>query len=206
MAAQNSQIRRNQPLQRRELPKVKNIILADKARKYVVPSAPGKRFPGDEKITDLLYLCYAKTPTVFRLTTRMSRFPSAMLHRKRAWFKDQYFVELAAIKKKHPLGASEDYIASRGEYLSGLLLADFLGLIFTTRRSSSASTRTEPMTTRPRRNGRRSSRRRKTLSCPASMDVSATAASRHFPEVAATSRAQSLRARCRRTSTKTGPT
>ena len=40
--------------------KVKNIILADKARKYVVPSAPGKRFPGDEKITDLLYLCYAK--------------------------------------------------------------------------------------------------------------------------------------------------
>lgn len=39
--------------------KVKNIITANKSRKYIVPSAPGKRTSKDSKITDLLYLCHA---------------------------------------------------------------------------------------------------------------------------------------------------
>ena len=38
--------------------KVGNIILADEARRYVVPSAPGKRFSDDTKVTDMLYRCY----------------------------------------------------------------------------------------------------------------------------------------------------
>ena len=38
--------------------KVGNIIRADKERKYVVPSAPGKRFSNDTKVTDMLYACY----------------------------------------------------------------------------------------------------------------------------------------------------
>ena len=38
--------------------KVADIVLADKDRKYVVPSAPGKRFSADTKVTDLLYKCY----------------------------------------------------------------------------------------------------------------------------------------------------
>ena len=38
--------------------KVGNIIRADKERKYVVPSAPGKRFSNDTKVTDMLYVCY----------------------------------------------------------------------------------------------------------------------------------------------------
>ena len=38
--------------------KVGNIIRADKERKYVVPSAPGKRFSDDTKVTDMLYACY----------------------------------------------------------------------------------------------------------------------------------------------------
>ena len=37
--------------------KVGNIIRADEDRKYVVPSAPGKRFPEDTKVTDMLYKC-----------------------------------------------------------------------------------------------------------------------------------------------------
>ena len=40
-----------------QLAKVKKIIEADPERKYIVVSAPGKRFDGDSKITDLLYLC-----------------------------------------------------------------------------------------------------------------------------------------------------
>ena len=38
--------------------KVGNIIRADESRRYVVPSAPGKRFSGDTKVTDMLYTCY----------------------------------------------------------------------------------------------------------------------------------------------------
>lgn len=40
--------------------KVRDIILADPGRKYVVVSAPGKRFPEDTKVTDLLLGCYEK--------------------------------------------------------------------------------------------------------------------------------------------------
>ena len=39
--------------------KVKDIICSDIDRRYVVPSAPGKRFSGDTKVTDMLYTCYA---------------------------------------------------------------------------------------------------------------------------------------------------
>ena len=39
--------------------KVANIVLADKTRRYVIPSAPGRRFDGDEKVTDMLYACHA---------------------------------------------------------------------------------------------------------------------------------------------------
>ena len=38
--------------------KVANIIRSDPARRFVVPSAPGKRFPKDTKVTDMLYACY----------------------------------------------------------------------------------------------------------------------------------------------------
>lgn len=38
--------------------KVIEILRADEERRYVVPSAPGKRFKEDDKITDLLYHCY----------------------------------------------------------------------------------------------------------------------------------------------------
>ena len=40
----------------KQILKVKDIILADKSRRYIVPSAPGKRTPDDEKVTDLLSL------------------------------------------------------------------------------------------------------------------------------------------------------
>ena len=111
--------------------KVKNIITSDKSRKYVVPSAPGKRFPGDEKITDLLYLCYAKNSnglsfddTYAQITERYVAIETEL------GLKTNIAAELAAIKKNIIAGASEDYIASRGEYLSGLLLSDYLGFDF----------------------------------------------------------------------------
>ncbi|MEN6636395.1 MAG: aspartate kinase [Clostridiaceae bacterium] len=111
--------------------KVKNIILADKARKYVVPSAPGKRFPGDEKITDLLYLCYAKNSNGMSFDDTYEQITERYVGiEQELGLKTNIALELSAIKKNIFAGASEDYIASRGEYLSGLLLADFLGFDF----------------------------------------------------------------------------
>lgn len=111
--------------------KVKNIILADKARKYVVPSAPGKRFPGDEKITDLLYLCYAKNSNGLSFDDTFEQITERYVGiEQELGLKTNIASELSAIKKNILSGASEDYIASRGEYLSGLLLADYLGFDF----------------------------------------------------------------------------
>ena len=47
----------------RQFKKVADIIKADKSRRYVVPSAPGKRSDKDEKVTDMLYACYDAVPT-----------------------------------------------------------------------------------------------------------------------------------------------
>ena len=111
--------------------KVKNIILADKARKYVVPSAPGKRFPSDEKITDLLYLCYAKNSNGLSFDDTYEQIAERYVGiETELGLKTNIALELSAIKKNILTGASEDYIASRGEYLSGLLLADYLGFDF----------------------------------------------------------------------------
>ena len=111
--------------------KVKNIIFSDKARKYVVPSAPGKRFPGDEKVTDLLYLCYAKNSNGLSIDDTYAQIAERYVSiETELGLKTNIAAELSAIKKNIIAGASEDYIASRGEYLSGLLLADYLGFDF----------------------------------------------------------------------------
>ena len=49
--------------------KVGNIIRAEESRRYVVPSAPGKRFSEDTKVTDMLYKCYAEAEAGKNLTS-----------------------------------------------------------------------------------------------------------------------------------------
>ena len=110
---------------------VKDIIFADKARKYIVPSAPGKRFPGDEKVTDLLYLCYAQHAGGLSFDATYAAIAERYVGIERELGLDTNIAaELTAIKKNIEGGASEDYIASRGEYLNGLLLAALLGFGF----------------------------------------------------------------------------
>lgn len=111
--------------------KVKNIIESNDARKYVVPSAPGKRNSKDSKITDLLYLCHA------HVSTGIS-FDEVFNH-----IRDRYLgivsdlnldfdikIHLDIVKQDLENGASSDYAASRGEYLNGLILANYLGFEF----------------------------------------------------------------------------
>ena len=111
--------------------KVKNIICADDARKYVVPSAPGKRNKKDTKVTDLLYLCHAHVETGIALDDVFKHVESRyteIVNELGLNFDIKKHLEV--VKKDLEDGASKDYAASRGEYLNGLVLAEYLGYEF----------------------------------------------------------------------------
>ncbi|MGL5151690.1 MAG: aspartate kinase [Clostridium sp.] len=111
--------------------KVKDIVLGDQNRTYVIPSAPGKRNSKDYKITDLLYLCQAHVESsipfddVFKLIS--DRYMGIVSD---LGLKTNIEEHLAIIKENISTGASKDYAASRGEYLNGIILADYLGYTF----------------------------------------------------------------------------
>ena len=118
-----------------QMRKVKAIVLADPARRYIVPSAPGCRSHSDRKITDLLYLCHANATQgrpfddVFRLIADRYRGIVADLG-----LKLDLTGELAKVRERisgdASGGASADYAASRGEYLNGLIVSELLGYPF----------------------------------------------------------------------------
>ena len=111
--------------------KVGEIIRSDKSRVYVVPSAPGKRDSSDTKITDLLYRCYD-------LAAKGEDF-----HETLSFIKNRYdeiirglglglslSEAFSSIEVKLLNEPEKDYTASRGEYLNGLIMADYLGYEF----------------------------------------------------------------------------
>ena len=111
--------------------KVGEIIRADEDRKYVVPSAPGKRFKEDTKVTDMLYSCYslAEQGKVFdkELKEIKERYMEIIRGLKLKLSLEEEFV---AIKKNFEAKAGKDYAASRGEYLNGIVMANYLGYEF----------------------------------------------------------------------------
>ena len=111
--------------------KVKDIIRMNSERKYIVPSAPGKRGPGDDKITDLLYACHeaAEKGKAFRhILERIEARYTEIAEDLRV---DMDFEkEFRIIEEAIQSGASRDYAASRGEYLNGRLLARYLEVPF----------------------------------------------------------------------------
>lgn len=111
--------------------KVKEIIMADPARQFVIPSAPGKRFVGDDKVTDLLYLAHTQYNSGADYHETFERIRERYLSIERELeLSTNISAELKAIEKNLIRGASEDYMASRGEYLNAILLADYLGYEF----------------------------------------------------------------------------
>ena len=107
--------------------KVGNIIRSDETRCYVVPSAPGKRFSGDTKVTDMLYDCYR------------SAVGSGNYQEKLEKIRDRYAdivkglgiefpldEEFETISRNFAAKAGVDYAASRGEYLNGKIMAAYL--------------------------------------------------------------------------------
>lgn len=111
--------------------KVGDIIRSDESRKYVVPSAPGKRNSKDTKVTDMLYACYdlAENDQDFKVMLRKikDRYDSIIngLHLKLAL--DE---EFKIIAENFKAKAGADYAASRGEYLNGIIMANYLGYEF----------------------------------------------------------------------------
>ena len=111
--------------------KVIDIIRAEPERRYVVPSAPGKRFSGDEKVTDLLYECYEMAT----LGKPIDEFFEKIASRYRDIVSGlgldiDLDREFATIKNAMVHKAGRDYAASRGEYLNGKVLACALGFDF----------------------------------------------------------------------------
>ncbi len=111
--------------------KVRDILLANPERKICVVSAPGKRFAEDDKITDLLYSLYAAVnggsgaDEIFEKIS--SRFISICGD---LGLSLDIKTELSGIYASIKNGGSEDYAASRGEYLNGLILAEYMGWDF----------------------------------------------------------------------------
>ena len=115
----------------KQFQKVKSILDMDTRRCYVVPSAPGRRFDGDDKVTDLLYKAHREqqngqdfSATFSRIRERYCGIAKELeLEIDINEYLDEVYRDIAA-------GATGDYCASRGEYLNGLLLADYLGFTF----------------------------------------------------------------------------
>lgn len=111
--------------------KVGDIIRADKSRRYVVPSAPGKRSSSDTKVTDMLYNCY-------NLAIREKKFTSLLdeIHARYNEIIDGLNLELSLdhefdmIRENFGKKIGRDYAASRGEYLNGIIMANYLGFCF----------------------------------------------------------------------------
>ena len=102
--------------------KVGNIIRADKERKYVVPSAPGKRFSDDTKVTDMLYACYDLADQGKSFKAELDAIKARYQEIIDGLQLDLDLVdEFKTIEKNFKAKAGSNYAASRGEYLPVLL-------------------------------------------------------------------------------------
>ena len=111
--------------------KVGEIIRSEEDRKYVIPSAPGKRFDGDTKVTDMLYDCYRDAEEGKKFTDKLkaikARYDEIIAGLKLPLSLDSEFKSIEENFKKQ---VGENYAASRGEYLNGIIMADYLGFAF----------------------------------------------------------------------------
>lgn len=110
---------------------VAEILKADSDRRYVVPSAPGKRFPGDAKVTDMLYECYNKAKareSIDEIYDKIVERYTSIISELGLNF--DMSGEFLYVKNAILHSSGRDYAASRGEYLNGLILAKYLGYSF----------------------------------------------------------------------------
>ena len=111
--------------------KVGNIIRAEESRRYVIPSAPGKRFSDDVKVTDMLYKCYGAAVKGKKFTDLLKdiqeRYKEIIEGLGLTLSLEK---EFEIIRDNFAKKAGRDYAASRGEYLNGIIMANYLGYEF----------------------------------------------------------------------------
>ena len=111
--------------------KVKAIVEADESRRVVIVSAPGKRFSGDHKITDLLYLCAAHIKYGVSCEEIFDMIRTRYLEIAHdCGLKLDLNPDFDALWTKMQEGIEKDELASRGEYFSARLMAEYLGYEF----------------------------------------------------------------------------
>ena len=111
--------------------KVGAIIRAEESRRYVVPSAPGKRFSGDTKVTDMLYACYETAVSGQDFSDQLvqihERYQEIIDGLNLRFSLDKDFEK---IREDFANRAGVDYAASRGEFLNGKIMAAYLAFDF----------------------------------------------------------------------------
>ena len=114
-----------------QIKKVAEIIRADEARRFVVPSAPGKRYSDDIKVTDLLYRCYDAAAAGSDIEEPMQLIKNRYQEIIEGLGLDLSLEsEFEVIHDYFLRQAGRDYAASRGEYLNGIIMAAYLGYKF----------------------------------------------------------------------------
>ena len=111
--------------------KVGNIIRAEESRRYFIQSAPGKRFSDDVKVTDMLYKCYGAAVKGKKFTDLLKdiqeRYNEIIEGLGLTLSLEK---EFEIIRDNFAKKAGRDYAASRGEYLNGIIMANYLGYEF----------------------------------------------------------------------------
>lgn len=111
--------------------KVKAIVEADPARRIVVASAAGKRFDGDHKLTDLLYLCHAHLTYGVSCDEIMDSIEKRFADiRRELGIAYDVEADVRALRARLSKDMGVDELVSRGEYFTSKLLADYLGYTF----------------------------------------------------------------------------
>lgn len=111
--------------------KVGEIIRSDEGRRYVVPSAPGKRYSTDIKVTDMLYDCYQAAADNDAFEEKLKK-----IQERYQEIIDGLGLDLSLDSQFEKIGEDFrnqkglDYAASRGEYLNGIVMAEYLGYTF----------------------------------------------------------------------------
>lgn len=114
-----------------QIKKIRDIVEADPERRYVVVSAPGKRYSGDTKITDLLIMLKAVIDNNIPYEPLMAPIKERYMTIADGLGIDvDLDAEFNEIRKNIESGCSYNYIVSRGEYLSARLISAYMGYDF----------------------------------------------------------------------------
>ncbi len=115
----------------KQFKKVKDIMDANENRRYIIPSAPGRRYEDDHKVTDLLYMCYQLATHKLNIDEVFNIVKDRYIEISKGLELDLDMENiLEEIKGNIINDGTRDYVASRGEYLNGIILANYLDFEF----------------------------------------------------------------------------